>query len=156
MSHIGACGTEDTLELHTGDNVWVFAVGVGRVRSGIKRDKPRRKDNSASAEGHSFFLLFKVDGVCGAEFFTGPTLPFLEVDAVFLVNDIFQRNRLGIFNIDGLTFDQVPIKRVIDLFRTFFRAGPACDALVHLHITWVSENLYLKIPGLSANSGKFS
>ncbi len=149
-------GAQYPLELHTGDNVWVFAIGVGLVVARVKRGKPWGKDNSARTDDQAFFLLIKIDGLRGAEFFAGPAFSLLEIDAILAINGIFERDCLGIFDIGGLTFDQVLVERVSNPFRTFFRAGSACDAFVHIHIPWMSEDLYLKISCISFNRGNFS
>jgi hypothetical protein len=101
------------------------------------------------------FFVFIVDGVGGADFFTVAAFSLGQLDAVFGVNGIFQRNGLGVFDIDGLSFPHGRIVFIVHLFGTFFRAGPAGDTFVRVHITGMLQNADLKIARFPLKGGDF-
>ncbi len=92
-----------------------------------------------------FFLVLKIDCICGAEFFAGTAFAFLEIDASLLVYDIFQGNRLLVWHIDGLSFHEVFIVFIIHLFGAFFETCAAGNAFLNIHISWMPQDFHVKI-----------
>jgi hypothetical protein len=106
-------------------------------------------------EFQPFFCLFEVNGILRAKFFAGPALPLLKVDTTVPVNGILQRDCLSVIHINRLAFRQILIKRIFNLLGTLLSAGATSDALLHLHIAGVFEDLYFKAPHLAINCVHF-
>ena len=90
-------------------------------------------------------MIIKINGSGRAEFLTGPAFPFLEIDAVILINDIFERYRLRVGHINRLALYQALVIDVIDFFRALFRTGPASNAFIHIYKPRMTQNLDAEI-----------
>jgi len=153
MSLIRPGGTQDPFKLHARNDIGISAVGIGLIWARVVRLESRGEDNGARSNGPSFLFFIEANGLRRTEFLAGPAFSLLEEDAVILVNDIFKRDRLGVFHIDGLALNQIPVEEVIHLFWAFLGAGSACNTPVHVDITGMSQDLYLEISGLAMDGG---
>jgi hypothetical protein len=145
MSQIGSRGAQDALKLKTRHHVRKFCVVVCFILGRIEGFKTGRKDHGTHIQRNLFFFLLEEYSVCGAKLFAGPAFPFLEIDAVVSVQDIFKGYGLGVGYIDGFSLDKVCIVFIFHLFRALFKACPAGDAFLHIHITRALEDLHFKI-----------
>jgi hypothetical protein len=139
MTAIGAGSREDSLEFQAGDNVGVFGVAKGIVDRRIKGPAP-------------------LSQLAGTKLFAGFAFAFClfpKIDALFRINNVFQRNRLGILHIDGFAPAQVAVVGIRHFFRAFFSAQTAGNALVHIHVTGMLRHTDLKIPLLPGNAVHF-
>jgi hypothetical protein len=100
--------------------------------------------------------LVKVDGVGGADFFTGPAFLFLDVNAAVAIDTIFQGHRLGVFDIGGFAFDDPCVVGINDFFRTLFSAGAAGDAKRFVDISRLPNQLDLEVTCPAFNCFNFT
>jgi len=156
MSFERARRGEDSFKFQGCDHVGKRRVGVGVIATRIKGFEPRRHDQRAHIQGDFRFLFIKIDGPRGAEFFTCPALSFLEIDAIILVDDVFEGNGLGIGDVDGFTLDQAFIIDVVYFFGALFSTGSAGDTFVHVHISRVADNPHAEIPLFSGDVFDFA
>jgi hypothetical protein len=145
MTAIGAGSRENSLELQTGDNVGVFGVAKGIVDRRIKGPAPLSQNNRPHVQGKFPFLIMEVYGLAGTKLFAGFAFAFClfpKIDALFRINNVFQRNRLAVVGIRHF-------------FRAFFSAQTTGNALVHIHVTGMLRHTDLKIPLLPGNAVHF-
>ena len=122
----------------------------------IKGLKARGQDDRAHLQRQGLRFLIEVDRVGGAEFFAGTAFTFFKINAGILINGIFKRNRLGIIDISGLALDQPGIVGINDLFRAFFGALTAGDALLFVDITGFFKNFYFEVAGFTGDVLNFT
>jgi len=134
MTAIGAGSRENSLELQAGDNVGVFGVAEGVVDRRIKSPAPLSQNNRPHVQGEFPFLIVKVYGLGGTKFLAGFAFAFFEINALVRINNVFQRNRLGVLHIDGLALAQIAVVGIRYFFRAFFSTQAAGNALVHIHV----------------------
>ena len=79
-------------------------------------------------------------------------LLFLEIDARLAVDEIFQRNGLGIRNVCSLSLGETSIVGVRDPFGALLRTGAAGNALVKVYVTGMLQYLNIKISSFPGNS----
>ena len=101
-------------------------------------------------------LLVEIDGVGGADFFTGPAFLFLDVNAAVAVDTVFQGYRLGVLDIGGFAFDDPRVIRIHNFFRTFFSAGTAGDAQRFVDVARVPNQFDLEITRTAFNRLNFT
>lgn len=139
------CGGKYPLKPHGRDDIRM--LGIAQVIQGrrIKGIKSRGHDDGAHMDGQLFFGILVINGARRANFFAEPALVFIQIDALGVVNGVFQRHGLGVWHIDGLSFSQVLIIGVIYLSRAFFSAEPAGNTFIRVHIPGVLGNGDLEI-----------
>ncbi len=136
MTAGGAASRQYPFKFHTGNHVWQPVVLIIVQAVGVKRLVSGRQDNRTYADGNIFFLILKINGAGGTEFFTDPAAALLlKIDASISFDHIFQGYRLGVGHIDGLAFVQPFIKCINGFSRAFFRAKTAGNAFFHVYIT---------------------
>ena len=101
------------------------------------------------------FRVLEVDGAGRAEFFAGPALALGQIDAVFGIDGILQRHRLGIRDVNRFAVDQAFVVFICYPFGTLLGAQAAGDALVHVHIARVLENGDREVSLFAGNCGDF-
>ena len=109
------------------------------------------QDNGAHMECHVFGLISKSNGAGGAKFFTGPAFAFGQVYALSGINDVFQRNGLSILDINGLAVAQGAVIFIFNFFGALLRTQPAGDTFIHIHITGILRQRYLKVAFFTGN-----
>ena len=140
----GSGGRQDALHFNGGDNVGQAGVAVVVELRWIKGLESGGEDDGADVQGFGLFLLVKIHRVGRAEFFAGAALAVLEIDAVVMIDGIFQGNGLGIFHIGGLAFDKTGVVGVNDLFGALFSTIPAGNAFGFINISGALNKLHLK------------
>jgi hypothetical protein len=98
---------------------------------------------------HPFFLVIEFDSSCGTEFFARFALALFKENAVSFVNGIFQRHCLGIGYINSLPLDQALVVIILYLLGAFLGTGTATNAFFKVHVSWMLQQVYLKISGLT-------
>jgi len=98
---------------------------------------------------HPFFLVIEFDGSCRTEFCARFALAFFKENAVIFVNGIFQRHCLGIGYINSLPVDQALVVIILYLFGAFLSTGTTTNAFFNVHVSWMLQQVYLKISGLT-------
>jgi hypothetical protein len=109
-------------------------------------------DDGTCLDGQLLVFVFKVDGLGRTEFLADLASPFGQKDAVDRVDGIFQRNRLGILDMNRLPLSDARIVFIIHLRRTFLCAQATGDALLRVHIPGVLNEFDLKVPFLPGDA----
>jgi hypothetical protein len=146
MPSVRSGGAEDAFKLEAGDHVGQVGIMIGFVAARIKSLKAGRKDDRADSQGYFFFLVLKVNGISRAELFAGAAFAFQKIDAVLLVDDIFEGYCLLISNIDGFPLAKVLVVFVVYFLGAFFETGAAGDAFLQVYKTGVFQDLDFEIP----------
>jgi hypothetical protein len=105
------------------------------VLSGIIGFTAIRDNNRTHPQFQLLFFIIVIDGPCGTYFFAVPAFALGQFDAILWVYSVFQWDGLGVFDVNGLSLSHAAVVFVGDLFRAFFGAGPAGNALVHVHVS---------------------
>jgi hypothetical protein len=123
----------------------IILFRIEDLTSGSNDDRP-------CLNRHFSFLVLKVDGLGRTEFLADLASSFREKDAVDRVDGIFQRNRLGILDVNRFSLADARIVLIINLRRAFLRAKATGDTFLRVHIPGVLNHLDLKISFLPGDA----
>jgi len=152
MSAKGTRGREHPLKFEAGDDIRRFLVPIDIVSLWFEHLTPRCNNDSPCLDGQLSLLILEIDGLGRTELLAHLAFPFGEEDTIDRVNGIFQRNRLGIFDVDRLSFAKACIIFVVDLRWTFFSTETTGNAFRRIHIARLLNQLDLKISHLSGDA----
>jgi len=148
-------GRKQTFELHIGEDIGRAGIPVDVVLCRIKGTASFGQDNRTDLEVHGLGLLCVINGLLRADLGAIPAFALGQVDALAFINDIFERNCLGVFEIDGLAFGKPTVIFVRDFLGAFLSTQAAGNAFVRVHIAGVLEDAHLKISFFAVNGCDF-
>ena len=105
----------------------------------------------ANVQGLDGLFLIIIHCVSRTHLFTIAAFTFGEINTLFIVDTVFQGNRLGIFDIDRFALYQARVLSVRYFFRAFLRTSITGDTFGFINISGVTNKLYLKVTRISTN-----
>src|SRR5665647_1087392 len=147
----GAVRGQVALELERGDNVGVDAVapdlGLGR----IKGLEPQRHDHCADPDFVFLLPVIEADSAGRADLSADAAASrLIDLEAGFWINLEFERHRLGVFYIDGLTFGDIAVEGIVDTFGALGAALAAGDTFAGIDIAGIFPDPNSEVPCLTA------
>jgi len=125
------------LKLQGGDNVLIHPIAPDLGTGGIVGLKTGSEDDRADIELVYFLGIVEINCPGVTDFFTKTAgTRFLQTDTGVGIDLIFERYRLGVFDINRFTLAGCRVVFTVHFLRTFLRAGAAGDTLGHVHIAW--------------------
>ena len=125
MSAVGTRSRKDSFKLQAGDYIVGFGIPESVISSGIIGLTAGRQNNRADLQRDFFFPVIEEDRIGRTKFFTGFALAANQVDALFGIQGIFERNGLGIFDKCRFALDEPHIIGIDYFFRAFLRTDAA-------------------------------
>ncbi|EKD36697.1 MAG: hypothetical protein ACD_75C01403G0002 [uncultured bacterium] len=147
MPMIGSRRAENPLHLEGSDDVVILPVLVGVEILRIEGGKSGGEDNRPHLQAYGLLLLLEIDGTCRADLGTEAAFAFLEVDAVHCIDAVFQRNCLGILDIDRFSRGKPGIEGIGHLFGALLGTLTTGDTLAHIDVSGVLHQFNFEVSG---------
>ena len=122
-------GIGQTFEFQAGEDVRQAPITILGDPAGVEQIVAGGQDDIANLDGDDLVFLGEIDGIGRAEFLTGFAGAFLEVGAVWLVDDRVFRDSLREGGVDGFAVAQPGFVDIVDDFLgAFFLADATAGA----------------------------
>jgi hypothetical protein len=149
MSTVGTGCRKHSFKFQTGYHIGGSIVAIYITNGRIEDLTAGRYHYCPYTNLDLFFYIGKIDGFSRTKLLTGLAFAFLDkINAGLSINGVFERNRLGVFHIDGLAFGQPGVVFVNYLLGTLLGAKTTGNAFVHINVAGMLPDLDCKISRL--------